>query len=48
MEKIGLLLLLAGLLGLMRSLAKVARRSPRRGLPPSFDFSHYKRFEHNR
>ncbi len=46
METIALLLLLAGLLGL--SFAKSDRRKPRHDLPPSFDFSHYKRFEHNR
>ena len=48
METIALLLLLAGLLGLALSFVKLDRHSPRHDLPPSFDFSHYKRFEHNR
>lgn len=49
MEEIGLLLLLAGTLGLVLSFRRrLGRRKPRHDLPPSFDFGYYKRFEHNR
>jgi len=48
MEKIGLLLFLAGMLGLVLSFRRLDKRRPRHGLPSSFDFSHYKRIEHNR
>lgn len=48
MERIGLLLLLAGLVGLTLSFGRLGRRKPPRTLPPKFDFSRSKRFEHNR
>lgn len=48
MEQIGLLLFLAGILGLLLSIRKVGRRKRPHTLPPTFDFGHYKRFENNR
>lgn len=48
MDKIGLLLLLAGCLGLVLSVRRLGRRDQARGLNRNFDFSHYKKIERYR
>ncbi len=48
MEKIGLLLLLAGCLGLYLSLRRLGKSDQSGGLNRNFDFGHYKKFERYR